>query len=127
MSTKQLSGSTTPVSANESPDLVGDSSGIHVGQFAQQVIAEQYQRMVSQEKGVLADEDPEYLHQMRVGSRRLRTALQVFSQVVKLPKQAGTQRIRKIAQTLGALRDLDVQIADIQSEYVQQVSHKKEN
>jgi CHAD domain-containing protein len=109
-----------------SRDLPCTSPDITVGQFAYQVIAQQYQRMVNQEQGVLADSDPEYLHQMRVGSRRLRTALQVFSQVVKLPKKAGAKRIRDIARTLGSLRDLDVQMADIQSEYIQQVSHKKE-
>jgi hypothetical protein len=44
---------------------------LSVGQFAYQVIAQQYHRMGNQEQGVLADQDPEYLHQMRVGSRRL--------------------------------------------------------
>ncbi len=112
--------------ADRSRDLPCDSPGITVGQFAYQVMAQQYQRMVTQEQGVLADQDPEYLHQMRVGSRRLRTALQVFSQVIRLPKKAGTKRIRYIAKTLGSLRDLDVQMADIQSEYIRQVSHKKE-
>jgi len=114
------------VSADRSRDLPCTSPDITVGQFAYQVIAQQYRRMVNQEQGVLADNDPEYLHQMRVGSRRLRTALQVFSQVVKLPRKAGVKRIRNIARTLGSLRDLDVQMADIQSEYIRQVSHKKE-
>lgn len=89
--------------ADRSDDLPCTSPEITVGQFAYQVIAQQYQRMVTQEQRVLADQDPEYLHQMRVGSRRLRTALQVFSQVVKLPKKAGAKRIRIIARTLGSL------------------------
>jgi CHAD domain-containing protein len=100
------------VSADRSRDLPCTSPDITVGQFAYQVIAQQYRRMVNQEQGVLADNDPEYLHQMRVGSRRLRTALQVFSQVVKLPRKAGVKQIRNIARTLGSLRDLDVQMAD---------------
>ena len=112
-------------SANRSRDLPCTSSEITVGQFAYQVIAQQYQRMGNQEEGVLADQDPENLHQMRVGSRRLRTALQVFSQVVKLPQKARAKKIRNIARTLGSLRDLDVQMADIQSEYIRRVSHKK--
>ncbi len=54
--------------------------------YAHQVIAEQYRRIVKQEKKVLADKDPEALHQMRVGTRRLRTALQVFGGAIELPK-----------------------------------------
>jgi CHAD domain-containing protein len=126
MRSKQSHGSIAIASVDRSRDLPCTSPEIVVGQFAYQVIAQQYQRMSNQEQGVLADQDPEYLHQMRVGSRRLRTALQVFSQVVKLPKKAGVKRIRNIARTLGALRDLDVQMADIQSDYIRQVSHKKE-
>ena len=126
MRSKQSHSSIAIASVDRSRDLPRTSPELTVEQFAYQVIARQYQRMVNQEQGVLADKDPEYLHQMRVGSRRLRTALQVFSQVVKLPKKAGVQRIRNIARTLGSLRDLDVQMADIQSEYIRRVSHKKE-
>ncbi|MBD1848449.1 CHAD domain-containing protein [Leptolyngbya sp. FACHB-711] len=54
--------------------------------YAHQVIAEQYRRIVKQEKKVLADKNPEALHQMRVGTRRLRTALQVFDGAIELPK-----------------------------------------
>jgi CHAD domain-containing protein len=126
MRSKQSHSSEAIAAADRSRDLPCTSSEITVGQFAYQVIAQQYQRMGNQEQGVLADQDPEYLHQMRVGSRRLRTALQVFSQVVKLSQKAGAKRIRNIARTLGSLRDLDVQMADIQSDYIRQVSHKKE-
>jgi len=105
---------------------LNNTSSLTVGEYACRVIAEQYGRMVEQEVGVLADQDPEYLHQMRVGSRRLRTALQVFSPVIKLPKKAGERQIRAIARTLGALRDLDVQIADIETDYVRQIKRKSE-
>jgi CHAD domain-containing protein len=56
----------------------------------------------------------------------LRTALQVFSPVIKPPKKAGEGQIRAIARTLGALRDLDVQIADIETDYVRQIKRKSE-
>ncbi len=126
MRSKQSHGSSAIASVDRSRGLPCTSPEIVVGQFAYQVIAQQYHRMGNQEQGVLADQDPEYLHQMRVGSRRLRTALQVFSQVVKLPQKARAKKIRNIARTLGSLRDLDVQMADIQSEYIRRVSHKKE-
>lgn len=118
MTTSQQSTlSRIPVLADPPPCLT-------VGHYAYRIIDQQYHHMIDQEAGVRQDEDPEYLHQMRVGSRRLRTALQVFDQVVKLPKAARTQPIRKISQTLGRLRDLDVQIADIEQDYGQHIAHK---
>ena len=118
MTTSQQSTlSRVPVLADPPPCLT-------VGHYAYRIIDQQYHHMIDQEAGVRQDEDPEYLHQMRVGSRRLRTALQVFDQVVKLPKAARTQPIRKISQPLGRLRDLDVQIADIEQDYGQHIAHK---
>jgi len=99
-------------------------SDLEVGSYAYSIITQQYRHMVDQEGGVREDRDPEYLHQMRVGSRRLRTALQVFDQVVKLPKAARIQAIGEISQTLGRLRDLDVQIADLEQDYGQRMVHK---
>ncbi|XHX80308.1 MAG: CHAD domain-containing protein [Stenomitos frigidus ULC029] len=88
-----------------------------LGAFAQAVISEQYRAVVKQEKKVIADKDPEPLHQMRVGTRRLRTALQVFDRAIEIPKVATAKRIGSLAKVLGRLRDLDVQIAALQIEY----------
>jgi CHAD domain-containing protein len=88
-----------------------------LGDFAYTVIKEQYHSFMKLEKKVLADKDPEHLHHMRVGTRRLRTALQVFGQVVELPKAAQAKRIGALARILGDLRDLDVQIGDLETVY----------
>ena len=88
-----------------------------LGEYAYQVIRQQYQAIVKLEKKVLADVDPEHLHHMRVGTRRLRTALQVFEQVIELPKAAQAKRVGALAKILGKLRDLDVQIADLRDRY----------
>lgn len=88
-----------------------------LGDYAHAVIAKQYQRLVKQEAGVLQDTDPEYLHQMRVGTRRLRTALQVFGAAVKLPKPARENQVRSLTKVLGQLRDLDVQMAALGNQY----------
>jgi CHAD domain-containing protein len=93
-----------------------------LGEFACVVIAQQYQHMVTQEQGVLADRDPEHLHQMRVGGRRLSTALQVFHHAVALPKVAQEKRVRSLTKVLGALRDLDVQIASLREDYCPRVN-----
>ncbi|MGG6296774.1 CHAD domain-containing protein [Leptolyngbya sp. AN02str] len=96
-----------------------------LGEFAQHVIHEQYRHMAKQEKGVLADKDAEHLHQMRVGSRRLATALQVFDAAIDLPKAAQLKSVRKLTKVLGNLRDLDVQIQSLQEDYYPQL-HAKE-
>jgi len=53
--------------------------------------------------------DPEGVHQMRVGTRRVRSALSVFRSVLP-PEPLGRfrQELRWLARELGAARDLDV-------------------
>ncbi|GAB4158041.1 MAG: CHAD domain-containing protein [Cyanobacteria bacterium J069] len=92
-------------------------STLTLGAYTHQVIGEQYRQMVKQEKPVLADTDPEHLHQMRVHSRRLYTALQVFGAAIDLPKAAQPKRVRALTKVLGKLRDLDVQITMLQTKY----------
>lgn len=57
---------------------------------------------------VLADKDPEPLHKMRVGFRRLRSTVWQFSPVVELPSTATKSSIDRIVKRLGMPRDLDV-------------------
>lgn len=92
-----------------------------LGKYARSTIQQQYRSIVKREKKVLADENPEDLHDMRVGTRRLRTALQVFEVAIELPASASVRRIGALAKTLGTLRDLDVQMADLQTVYRPQV------
>jgi len=88
-----------------------------LGEYAHQTIGEQFRQVIKQEKPVLADKNPEYLHQMRVASRRLYTALQVFDAVIELPKAARAQQVRSLTKALGKLRDLDVQIDTLKQDY----------
>ena len=62
------------------------------------------------ERGILAaSPDPEYVHQMRVGLRRLRSAFSVFGPVLPRPAcQPAIDEIRWIASSLGPARDWDV-------------------
>ncbi|NJO74233.1 MAG: CHAD domain-containing protein [Leptolyngbyaceae cyanobacterium RM1_406_9] len=76
--------------------------------YAHLAVQKHFKKSVKYEADVLKDRDLEPLHQMRVGMRRLRTALQVFESVLDLPESAGDRQIKKIAQRLGAVRDLDV-------------------
>ncbi|MBF2027998.1 MAG: CHAD domain-containing protein [Oscillatoriales cyanobacterium C42_A2020_001] len=97
------------------------------GEYANAVIEEQYCSIIKREPKVLADESPEHLHQMRVGTRRLRTALQVFSAAIALPAIASEKQVGALARVLGELRDLDVQIADLQTTYRPQLKGKEKD
>jgi CHAD domain-containing protein len=71
-------------------------------------------QMLNHESGSHTGEDPEDVHQMRVATRRIRSAFRQLRRYYR-PKVISTyrRRLRKIAQALGAVRDLDVLIADL--------------
>lgn len=54
--------------------------------------------------------------------RRLRTTLQTYSAVLKLPKNAAEKHIKKLAKVLGYVRDLDVLMQKLQQDYRPQLS-----
>ena len=84
--------------------------------FAYAAIEKHFKKSIKHESDVLDDQDPEALHQMRVGLRRLRTAVDVFGFAVKLPKSISDRAISKIAHSLGAVRDLDVLTAELRAQ-----------
>ncbi|WP_439530278.1 CYTH and CHAD domain-containing protein [Pannonibacter sp.] len=63
---------------------------------------------------ILSGNDPEGPHQLRVGQRRLRTALRLFRPLIN-PRSTGPldDAARKLALAIGLVRDLDVLAADI--------------
>ena len=75
---------------------------------AHQAIGKYFNKCLKQEAEVLKDTDPEGIHQMRVGMRRLRTALQAFDAAIAIPPEIGDREIAKLARHLGKVRDLDV-------------------
>lgn len=80
------------------------SNGTHA--LAQ--IQRQTRRLAALHREVLADEDPEALHQFRVSLRRLRTALRQFAPALELPDGVSPGRIAGLARSTGLSRDLDV-------------------
>jgi CHAD domain-containing protein len=67
--------------------------------------------LVAEITGVRAAEDIEYIHRMRVASRRLRNALPIFQSALPFRKmKPWGQEIQRITRSLGAARDLDVQL-----------------
>ncbi|MBD2566457.1 CHAD domain-containing protein [Anabaena lutea] len=94
--------------------------------FAYQAIDKHFKKTVKWEKSVKKDEDPEALHQMRVGMRRLRTAVSRFGLSLNLPKSVSDKNIGKIARILGKLRDLDVLKEILENDYKPHLLHKEQ-
>lgn len=67
---------------------------------------------------VLAGQDIESIHRMRVATRRLRNGLELFKDCLPKKKARTWQdHIRKITHSLGKARDLDIQIALLDNLY----------
>jgi triphosphatase len=64
------------------------------------------------ERGVADLQDPEYLHQMRVGIRRLRSAFSLFRDVLGEAAVPQVAALRTIAGALGPARDWDVFVSE---------------
>jgi CHAD domain-containing protein len=78
---------------------------------AHKVLQYQYERLLQYEVGTRQGRDPESLHNMRVTTRRLRSALQLFGPYMGMTLGVATgDRLRRLARVLGEVRDLDVAI-----------------
>ena len=94
-----------------------------IGSYAYQIIRQQSKRTFKLRSQVLenckASDDPEPLHQMRIGTRKLRAAFTLFWDVVDIDDPQGTQSLtksfKKLTQALGRVRDLDVMRAWFES------------
>lgn len=100
-----------------SPDLEGQDRVLTLGEWAHVAIAKHTRKIFKYEVGVLEDRDPEDLHQMRVGIRRLRSAIVGFNLALNLPSAAREKNVGKIGKKLGKLRDLDVLLLALTNDY----------
>lgn len=76
----------------------------------QVIAASCWEQVLANKAGVLGSDDGEYLHQMRIGVRRLRLALRLFAPAMDIP-QALQAELAWLGETLGRARDAAV-IAD---------------
>jgi CHAD domain-containing protein len=80
----------------------------------------------AQIEGVIKNEDLEYVHKMRVSSRRLRAAMPLFESCFpKKEFKKWLKEIKKVTRLLAEARDLDVQIAFIK-EYLKKTRSSEE-
>jgi CHAD domain-containing protein len=93
--------------APAAPD--GDLGGEPIAEASRRALRRFFDKLLAREEAVLKDEDSEDVHQMRVATRRLRAALQILAGVYELKLIRRYRKgLRRIAQSLGAVRDGDV-------------------
>ena len=91
------------------PDLRADDS---YGEAAAKVISIRAAELTEQARGVLDTGDIERVHDMRVATRRLRAALEVFEPCFPgKPHRQALREVKRLADGLGERRDRDVAIA----------------
>lgn len=77
-------------------------------QLAQQVLRESFCQFTRNLNALRHSDDPEVVHQARVGWRRFKSALRFFKPVLALDAVAPWQALHALLVFLGELRDLDV-------------------
>ncbi len=94
------------------PDLGPTEVGrdVNMGELAYAVLRRQLAVLREKEPGTRLGEDPEDLHDMRVATRRLRAALDLFVEVLPVRARTFRTELGWMAAALGSVRDLDVQL-----------------
>lgn len=85
---------------------------------ARRIITTRLREMMSFKAGAIDGTDIEYVHDMRVASRRLRAAMRNFADcfVPKKEFRRHLKQVERITSTLGDVRDLDVLIDRFQKD-----------
>ncbi|HAC62145.1 MAG TPA: metal-binding protein [Cyanothece sp. UBA12306] len=96
------------------------------GDWAYLAIAQHFNKILKHQAGVIEDKDPEQLHQMRVGMRRLRSTLVGFGTALDLSTLATEKEVGNIAKILGKLRDIDVLEDTLKNFYQPSLPHQEQ-
>jgi CHAD domain-containing protein len=82
--------------------------------YGANIIWQQLNELADQIEGAKEQSDIEHVHQLRVASRRIRSAMPLFNDFLELPESFQLE-IRNLTKILGDARDLDVQIAQVET------------
>jgi len=91
------------------------SSESSVEELAFAVLRQNFAALLSKEGGTRLGEDPEQLHDMRVATRRMRAAIALFEVALPAEVVGLREELGWVASTLGAVRDLDVLIEQVEA------------
>jgi CHAD domain-containing protein len=97
-------------------DVLGLLCDDPFGATAARVVSIRADELVEHSEGVLDTSDVERLHNMRVASRRLRAAMEVFEPCFPRKRfRASLKEVKAIADALGERRDRDVSIIALET------------
>ncbi len=85
-----------------------------------------YRNMLVNEKGTLENRDPEFLHYLRVSSKRLRVALSIFRPYFRKSEiNHFKDEVKTLAPVLGKARDIDVYLKFLRKEALPEAASDK--
>jgi CHAD domain-containing protein len=97
--------------AKSIPDLSAEQS---YAEAAARIVSVRASELTEQAEGVLDTRDIERVHDMRVATRRLRAALEIFEPCFPANAfRAALAEVKRLADALGERRDRDVAIASL--------------
>lgn len=86
-----------------------------MAEAGRKILLKEFVEMLKHEAGSRAGEDIEAVHDMRVATRRMRSAFRLLEDYYKRKAvRAYSRSLRRVARALGAVRDLDVLIEALQ-------------
>ena len=92
--------------------IPGLSPGVSYAEAAAKIVSVRAAELTEQAEGVLDTGDIERVHDMRVATRRLRAALEIFEPCFPArPYRRALDGVKRLADALGERRDRDVAIA----------------
>jgi CHAD domain-containing protein len=97
-----------------SPEKSGIQADMAMSEAGRLIWRRQLAAMALNEAGARLGEDPEYVHDMRVATRRARSAARIFGEYFEQrPMKPLLRGLKKTADRLGAVRDLDVALGKL--------------
>ncbi len=101
-----------PVKASAQQLFAGVHADTEVEVAVKLAVGRATEVLLANTHGVLADDDPEFVHQARVALRRVRSVLRLLRAHVEFPKRLAAD-LRWIARALGRARDWDVLAGEV--------------
>jgi CHAD domain-containing protein len=96
-------------------EIEGFAEATSFAEAAALAVETRTEELFAMAEGVLDTRDIERVHDMRVASRRLRAAMEIFAPCFpKSPHQAALRDVKRLADALGERRDPDVHIEELQ-------------
>ena len=102
------------------PETIGLTPADRPAEAGRKILLYYFAVMLQREPGARLGEDIEQLHDMRVSTRRMRAALEIFGAAYKPKAVRGfAQGLKKTAKILGVVRDWDVFLDKAQHDIAQ--------